>query len=144
LAAISGFVGLHAMMTPRMLSLIVLAVAAATACAQTPTRQRAERPAGTNQVASPSVERPLTTSAIQPAAPPHANAVFGGPVANMIRSPKPWQMINPFAPREYGDGTENLSFNPHTGEADGVVLLSIKLPSKPPKPKKPAARAPAR
>jgi len=45
-------------------------------------------------------------------------------------------MINPFAPSEYGDGTQHLATNLLTGHAEGVSLFSIRLPSKPPKIKK--------
>lgn len=55
--------------------------------------------------------------------------VIGGAFVSLVRSPHPWQVFNPFAPARYGNGYENLSINPLTGQADGVTLLSFHLPS---------------
>ena len=50
---------------------------------------------------------------------------YSGAVVKTVRSKKPLQMINPFAPARYGDGSENLAVDPVTGKARGVTLFSI-------------------
>jgi hypothetical protein len=68
----------------------------------------------------------------------------GGAGPAIVRSRKPLQMLNPAAPKEYGDGTQFLSRNPHTDEPEGVTLLSFRLFSKDPgkakAPKPPKAK----
>ena len=122
----------------------VVVAAVTTASAQTTALSSTNLAAGANQVAKPVAEKPVQATAIQPAPPPGAKSVVGGAVAQTVRGRKPWQMLNPFAPPAYGDGTGNVSLNPQTGENEGVVLVSIKLPSKPPKHKKERAAKPAR
>lgn len=39
----------------------------------------------------------------------------------------PGQAINPLAPPEYGSGFENVSRDPITGQAAGIMLLSIEF-----------------
>jgi hypothetical protein len=56
---------------------------------------------------------------------------YGGLVGQAIESGRPWQLLNPLAPPELGDGTQNLSVNPVTGRAEGVILFSFQLKPKP-------------
>lgn len=56
---------------------------------------------------------------------------YGGLVGQAIESGRPWQLFNPLAPPELGDGTQNLSVNPVTGRAEGVILFSFQLKPKP-------------
>jgi len=60
---------------------------------------------------------------------PAGDRKAGGLLGKLFRAKQPLQMFNPFAPAEYGDGTENLAIDPVTGRAEGVVLFSIRLPS---------------
>ena len=50
---------------------------------------------------------------------------LSGALIEAVRSPKPMQLINPFAPRVYGDGWRNVSIDPITGRAQGIKLISI-------------------
>ncbi|MGC8990041.1 MAG: hypothetical protein ACP5MD_07965 [Verrucomicrobiia bacterium] len=98
----------------------------------------------TNKPTDSTLERPITPSTLTPPEPLGLRKRLGGALPALFRSPEPLQMINPLAPREYGDGTQHLSTNLVTGEAEGVTLLSIKLPSKPHKLKKSAPPKKAR
>ncbi|HOK76144.1 MAG TPA: hypothetical protein PLW35_00310 [Verrucomicrobiota bacterium] len=90
----------------------------------------------TNKSTDSTLERPITPGTLTPPEPLDSRKPLGGALPAFFRSPQPLQMINPLAPREYGDGTQHLSTNLLTGEAEGVTLLSIRLPSKPHKLKK--------
>lgn len=92
----------------------------------------------TNRSGDSTLERPITPSTLVPPEPIETRAAVGGALPAVFRSPNPLQMINPFAPREYGDGTQFISTNLITGHAEGVTLLSLKLPTKFLKPKKPS------
>jgi hypothetical protein len=48
-----------------------------------------------------------------------------GVVPQAVRSRRPWQMINPFAPPEYGSGFHNVSVDPLTGRAEGIGLIGL-------------------
>jgi hypothetical protein len=41
------------------------------------------------------------------------------------RTDKPLHLLNPFAPPEYGNGTQYLRRDPNTGQGRGVCLFSI-------------------
>ncbi len=56
---------------------------------------------------------------------------YGGMLGQALESKEPWQLFNPLAPPEYGDGTQNLSLNPVTGRAEGLTLFSLRLEPKP-------------
>jgi len=95
----------------------------------------------TNTPAGPALTAPAAGSAVRPATP--VKPAVGGAIAAVVRSPQPLQMLNPAAPREFGDGTQFLARDPLTHEAQGVTLLSFSFggpPSakkaKPPKPAK--------
>lgn len=55
---------------------------------------------------------------------------YGGLVGQAIESGRPWQLFNPLAPAEYGDGTQHLSVNPVTGRAEGLTLISFQFKPK--------------
>ncbi len=111
-------------------------VCTAVALAQASSPSSLASPPGTNQTSGAVIERPIPRDAITPPVPIETRAVWGGALPAVARSPQPLQMINPLAPARYGDGTQYLATNPMTGTAEGVTLLSIKFPSKPPKAKK--------
>lgn len=71
---------------------------------------------------------------------PLAPTRYGGLIGQARETDRPLQLFNPLAPPEYGDGTRNLSVNPHTGRAEGLTLFSIHLKAKSPT-KKPKKRA---
>lgn len=78
---------------------------------------------------------------LEPPTPiPLAPARYGGLFGQMRETERPLQLLNPLAPREYGDGTQNLSVNPSTGRGEGLTLFSIQLKPKS-SAKKPKKRA---
>jgi hypothetical protein len=50
-----------------------------------------------------------------------------GVLPRIGRTHHPLHLINPFAPAEYGYGEEIASFNPRTGQPEGIVLWGIKF-----------------
>jgi len=48
-----------------------------------------------------------------------------GVLLKTIRAKNPAQLINPRAPKEYGDGWDNVSFDIITGQAKGLKLFAI-------------------
>jgi len=52
---------------------------------------------------------------------------LNGVVVQTYKAKKPLQMINPLAPKEYGNGVQNLSRDPNDPRADpqGFVLLGL-------------------
>jgi len=64
-----------------------------------------------------------------------SKAEVGGAIPKAARSKNFFQMINPFAPKEYGDGTDVVARHPVTGEAQGVTLLMLSCPERPNQPK---------
>ncbi len=60
---------------------------------------------------------------------PKPQEAIDGVVAMAVRTGQPLQMINPVAPKEFGDGTKMVSRNPPTpqGKADGIILLGFRF-----------------
>jgi hypothetical protein len=52
---------------------------------------------------------------------------LGGSIPHAFRSGQPWQLINPFAPAQFGDGNDNVSVDPQTGQPTGFHLLDIRF-----------------
>ncbi len=50
---------------------------------------------------------------------------YDGAIVRAARADHPLQMINPKAPEKYGNGSENLSIHPRTGQVEGIKLFSI-------------------
>lgn len=83
----------------------------------------------------------MTPSLQAPAKATAPKVEVGGAVPDVTYSREPWQMVSPLAPREYGDGSQNVVRNWQTGRAEGVVLFSFSFSSKAAKtPKKPKAK----
>ena len=51
--------------------------------------------------------------------------VYSGIVVQMMRAPQPLQLINPWAPREYGTGERNLVLDPIDKHPTGLKLFAI-------------------
>jgi hypothetical protein len=68
---------------------------------------------------------------VSPPPVPLTPSRYGGVIGQALEARQPWQLFNPLAPPEFGDGTQNLSVNPVTGRAEGVTLLSFQLKPKP-------------
>lgn len=57
---------------------------------------------------------------------PHSNPDVEGVIPEIIRLKKPWELINPFAPPEYGNGSENTTKDPNDpGKPKGIILFGI-------------------
>jgi len=50
-----------------------------------------------------------------------------GVIPRAIRAGNPLQLINPFAPREYGSAFDNVTTDPQSGQANGIRFLGIKF-----------------
>jgi len=49
-----------------------------------------------------------------------------GIVAEIFTVKKPWQLVNPAAPKEYGDGRNNVSHSEKdTGKPKGFILFAL-------------------
>ena len=101
-----------------MKTLSLLALFAATALAQPP-------PADQSSGGKPSpIAARAEVSSGGTAARRTPNVAFSGALVQATRV-NPLQLINPIAPRRLGDGYNNLSYNPVTGQAQGIRLFTI-------------------
>lgn len=50
-----------------------------------------------------------------------------GVIPQAVRTGHPLQLINPFAPPEYGNGFQNVTVDPESGRANGIRFLGIKF-----------------
>ena len=55
------------------------------------------------------------------------DVTLGGPMTKAVREGKPWQLVNPLAPPEFGDGFKNVTIDPETGRATGINILEIRF-----------------
>jgi hypothetical protein len=55
------------------------------------------------------------------------NVHYSGVVPQLCRTSKPWQLLNPFAPAEYGNGYDNVSIDPVTSRAEGIAIFAIRF-----------------
>ena len=51
--------------------------------------------------------------------------VYSGIMVQLFNAPQPLQIINPLAPKEYGNGEQNLSVDPQTKRPMGWKLFAI-------------------
>lgn len=60
-------------------------------------------------------------------ATPDSQPSVEGIVAEIFRNPlQSWQLINPLAPREYGDGRKTVSWDPtDPGKPKGFIVLAL-------------------
>jgi len=50
---------------------------------------------------------------------------YSGVAVQVVKTREPWQLINPFAPAEYGSGRQNLDHDIVTGKPTAFKLFSI-------------------
>lgn len=50
-----------------------------------------------------------------------------GALVTIAKARQPLHAISPFAPEEYGSGVANVVRDPTTGQADGIMVLSIEF-----------------
>ena len=55
------------------------------------------------------------------------NLRYQGLIPMATRVKNPLQLINPLAPREYGDGYENLILDPASKRQEGVKVIEIRF-----------------
>jgi hypothetical protein len=51
--------------------------------------------------------------------------VYTGVAIQLFRAPHPLQLINPWAPKEYGPSDQNLAIDPVTQKAAGIKFFAI-------------------
>jgi hypothetical protein len=56
-----------------------------------------------------------------------SKVILEGALVRATQAGQPWQVINPFAPKEFGDGYGNVSIHPTTGQPAGCILLSVRF-----------------
>ena len=68
----------------------------------------------------------LRTKVPAPVPPPAAREPrTSGAIPKAVRTPNPLKLIDPRAPREMGDGYDNVSRDPVTGRAEGIRLFTV-------------------
>ena len=50
-----------------------------------------------------------------------------GALPQLLRADNPLHLINPFAPSSYGNGFDNVSYDPRTRRGEGIAFLRIKF-----------------
>ena len=55
------------------------------------------------------------------------NLQADGALPQLLRADNPLHLINPFAPASYGNGFDNVSYDPRTRRGEGVAFLRIKF-----------------
>ncbi len=78
-------------------------------------------PSGAQEFVAPI---PVGPAPIAPA--PEPEPTVGGIVAEIFNTTKPWQLINPLAPAEYGTGAKTVSRDPDDPEKPrGFILFAL-------------------
>ena|SRR5688572_20468037 len=104
-----------------MKTLVLLAMLSAlTALAQPP-------PNKPSDISDPATGRAEVRSGARPTAQMDRNQKTSGVVAQVMRVRNPLKLIDPRAPRELGDGYENVARDPVTGRAEGIRVLTAKF-----------------
>lgn len=74
--------------------------------------------------------------------------VYSGVLPQIKKTDNPLQLVNPAAPKEYGDAKDNTVIDPRTGQGQGIKLFSFSWfasdPNKPKVKKTKATTAPAK
>lgn len=116
---------------------MLLALFAATVSAQTNSPAPVIAVTNSVTISTPAVnEGSVSVKAMQsleqnkPVPPPPneiktGKGVYSGVLPQAAKSDNPLQLVNPAAPKEYGDAKDNTVFDPRTGEAQGVKLFSF-------------------
>ncbi len=70
-----------------------------------------------------------TASSLQttPKTKPQKKRVYGGSFTKISKSKKPFQLLNPFAPKKYGTGDDVVNRDPTTGKVQGVNLFTVEF-----------------
>ncbi len=94
---------------------------------QEPPKAPAQKPPPRTEHALPVPTRTkeLPFLLVKPKPRPGGPVTYGGALADIVHADKPLHELNPFAPAEYGDGTQNLVRDPITGKPQGIALFSL-------------------
>lgn len=77
------------------------------------------------------VPKPLSPELLGPPAGPNTipglnpTITYSGVIPQAVKTDNPLQLINPFAPAEYGSGMDNLDHDIVTGKENGLKLFSL-------------------
>ena len=78
---------------------------------------------------SGSIKQPDMTPALQLVEKPNelrlGKVTVSGSLVEVAKTRKPLQLVNPWAPREYGESQDNTTFSPITKQATGWKLFAI-------------------
>ncbi len=105
----------------RIASVIAIMVLGASA-AQAQSKEQATSRFGT---VTPGRAESRTTTNIVYRSVRNPTITYGGAVGQALKTRRPLQLINPFAPASYGSAMGNTSHDPLTGQADGLKIFSI-------------------
>ena len=79
-------------------------------------------------VAPQQPRREIKPPAPKPVTPLDPDSAIEGVVAAAFQSRQPWQLINPLAPKGYGDGRYLTSWDPNDeGKPKGFILFGIRF-----------------
>ncbi len=77
----------------------------------------------TQSIGNPRAALPIVQPS--PAAPPAEPAARGGVISTAIRHRNPLQMLNPRAPKKYGNSQQHITTDPHDpGKPTGISLFA--------------------
>jgi len=121
----------------KLILITALVMFAAVAGAQTAPAKA--KPATTNAVeltTPPATEGSVSLKAVQSLqqnkpVPPKPNeiktekGVYSGVLPQVAKTDNPLQLVNPAAPKEYGDAKDNTVYDGRTGQAQGIKLFSF-------------------
>ncbi|MEY3479393.1 MAG: hypothetical protein RIQ71_168 [Verrucomicrobiota bacterium] len=72
--------------------------------------------------------REIRPPAPRPVTPLDPDSAIEGAVAAAFQTRQPWQLVNPLAPKGYGDGRYLTSWNPNDeGKPKGFILFGIRF-----------------
>ncbi len=108
-----------------LIAMTILSAAAASAWAQSPTDTQTVRSG--NVDSGQSFQAPIAPPAVpSPTAPPVEvdRSTTQGVIPRALRHGRPWQMLNPGAPPQYGQAHENATHDPNDpGKPKGIKLF---------------------
>jgi hypothetical protein len=116
---------------------VLLGLSALNLSAQTDPAKATPPVTNSVQLATPSVtEGSVSFKAVQSLeqnkpVPPKPNevktgkGVYSGVLPQVTKTDNPLQLVNPAAPKEYGDAKDNTVYDDRTGQAQGIKLFSF-------------------
>lgn len=108
----------------KLLLILVCGLAAGTLRAElAPADHQVEK--NSASVSRPTESSPLRQSTNNPAQIQGKKFTFGGIFVKCAKTDKPLQLLNPAAPKKYGNGEDIVYHDPMTGKPSGWKLFSI-------------------